>query len=100
MDKKFLYETLDSAKRMGFLKDIPTIVETGLASHIQLREYQEEAFKYFITYYENENLSKNKQIHTLFHMATGARVIIMTGCINVLESRVSGTSINNNSCIY
>lgn len=30
---------------------------------------------------------------------TGARVIIMTGCINVLESRVSGTSINNNSCI-
>ena len=31
--------------------------------------------------------------------ATGARVIIMTGCINVLESRVSGTSINNNSCI-
>lgn len=31
--------------------------------------------------------------------ATGARVIIMTGCIKVLESRVSGTSINNNSCI-
>ena len=32
--------------------------------------------------------------------ATGERVIIVTGCINVLESRVSGTSINNNSCIY
>ena len=31
---------------------------------------------------------------------TGERVIIVTGCINVLESRVSGTSINNNSCIY
>lgn len=35
----------------------------------------------------------------VWDFATGARVIIMTGCINVLESRVSGTSINNNSCI-
>ncbi len=33
-------------------------------------------------------------------LETGERVIIVTGCINVLESRVSGTSINNNSCIY
>ena len=33
-------------------------------------------------------------------IVTGERVIIVTGCINVLESRVSGTSINNNSCIY
>ena len=88
MDKKFLYETLDSAKRMGFLKDIPTIVETGLASHIQLREYQEEAFKYFITYYENENLSKNKQIHTLFHMATGSgKTVIMAGLILYLYTQ-------------
>ena len=30
---------------------------------------------------------------------TGARVIIVTGCINVLVSRVSGTFIKNNSCI-
>ena len=32
-------------------------------------------------------------------METGARVIIVTGCINALESRVSGTFIENNSCI-
>lgn len=31
--------------------------------------------------------------------ATGGRVIIVTGCINALVSRVSGTFIKNNSCI-
>jgi len=30
---------------------------------------------------------------------TGERVIIVTGCINALVSRVSGTLIKNNSCI-
>ncbi len=32
-------------------------------------------------------------------METGARVIIVTGCINILISRVSETFIENNSCI-
>ena len=31
--------------------------------------------------------------------ATGERVIIVTGCINVLVSRVSGTLTKYNSCI-
>lgn len=31
--------------------------------------------------------------------ATGARVIIVIGCINTLISRVSGTFIETNSCI-
>jgi len=32
-------------------------------------------------------------------METGERVIIVTGCINALVSRISGTLIKNNSCI-
>ena len=47
-------------------------------------------------------VGKSTLINNMFNQKmaeTGARVIIMTGCINVLESRVSGTSINNNSCI-
>ena len=99
MEQRFLYEKLNVVKELGQLKDIPEIIEKGLAPHIHLREYQEEAFRYFITYFEEENLRKNKQIHNLFHMATGERVIIVTGCINVLVSRVSGTFIKNNSCI-
>jgi len=35
----------------------------------------------------------------LLMMPTGARVIIVTGCINVLISRVSETFIKNKSCI-
>lgn len=69
-------------KEIGQLKEIPEIIETGLAPHIQLREYQEDAFQYFITYFETESLIKNKQVHTLFHMATGSgKTVIMAGLI-------------------
>ncbi len=88
MEERFLYETLDVMKQIGQLKDIPEVVKTGLAPHIQLREYQDEAFRYFITYFENENLSKNKQIHTLFHMATGSgKTVIMAGLILYLYTK-------------
>ena len=65
MDGRFLYEELDSIKRFGFLKELPDIIDSGLSENIILRDYQKEAFRYFITYVENEELSKNKQIHTL-----------------------------------
>jgi phosphoserine phosphatase len=41
-----------------------------------------------------ENMNK-----LAFMCATGARVIIVTGCINALAVRVSETFIKNNSCI-
>lgn len=82
MDTKFLYETLDALKESGNLKDVPYFVESSLSSRIDLRGYQKEAFQYFITYFENENLRKNKQVHTLFHMATGSgKTVIMAGLI-------------------
>jgi type III restriction enzyme len=96
---QFLYQTIEALEQAGFLQDMPDFIEQGLSERIDLRDYQRRAFRYFITYYENENLRKNKQIHTLFHMATGERVIIVTGCINVLVSRVSGTLTKYNSCI-
>jgi hypothetical protein len=37
--------------------------------------------------------------HIILKGASGARVIIVTGCINVLTSRVSETFIKNKSCI-
>jgi len=60
---------------------------------IELKDHQEEAIN---------NLNKMRQegesIALLYH-ATGERVIIVTGCINVLVSRVSGTLTKYNSCI-
>lgn len=88
MSKTFLYEELDTLNKFDMLNDIPDIVKTGLADHIDLREYQEESFKYFITYVENEKLSKNKQIQTLFHMATGSgKTVIMAGLILYLYTK-------------
>ena len=43
-------------------------------------------------------IENGESIALLYH-ATGERVIIVTGCINTLVSRVSGTFIKNNSCI-
>lgn len=88
MDGRFLYEELDSIKKFGFLKELPDIIESGLSEKILLRDYQKEAFQYFITYMENEELSKNKQIHTLFHMATGSgKTVIMAGLILYLYTK-------------
>lgn len=88
MNDKFLYQTLDVLNEAGMLADLPDIIEKGLSSHIVLREYQEEAFKYFITYVENENLIKNKKVHTLFHMATGSgKTVIMAGLILYLYTK-------------
>ena len=88
MEGRFLYEELDSIKKFGFLKELPDILEAGLSENIFLRDYQKEAFKYFITYVENEELSKNKQIHTLFHMATGSgKTVIMAGLILYLYTK-------------
>ena len=62
----YLYQTLEVLEKAGMLKDVPSFINNGLSKNIILRDYQERAFKYFITYFENENLHKNKQIHTLF----------------------------------
>ena len=80
MSKQYLYEELDVLKKFGSLKELPEYITSNLNENILLREYQEEAFRYFITYYESPEFRKNKQIHNLFHMATGERVIIVTGC--------------------
>ena len=88
MPEYYLYENLDMVSKMGMLKDVPNIIKSGLSENIVLREYQENAFKYFTTYYETENLHKNKQIHTLFHMATGSgKTVIMAGLILYLYEK-------------
>lgn len=60
MADKYLYEDLDSVNKAGLLNKIPDFLEKSLADSIVLRDYQKEAFRYFITYNENKMLSKNK----------------------------------------
>lgn len=88
MAERYLYEDLDSINKAGLLNKIPDFLEKSLADSIVLRDYQVEAFRYFITYNENKRLSKNKQINTLFHMATGAgKTVIMAGLILYLYTK-------------
>lgn len=49
--------------------------------------------------YEIEKAREEGIEKGLLVSATGDRVIIVTGCINALVSRVSETFIKNNSCI-
>lgn len=82
MNKNYLYQDLDSWKKGDHLKELPNFIIENLASRIELRDYQKEALKYFITYNENVGLNENKKIHTLFHMATGSgKTVIMAGLI-------------------
>jgi len=88
MGNLFLYQEIDNAFKFIDPPELPTFMRDNLASHIELREYQEKAFQHFLTFYENDKLSKNKQIHTLFHMATGSgKTIIMAGLILYLYSK-------------
>ncbi len=86
----FLYEKIRTLKEAGITAVIPQFLLDNLSSNIKLRDYQKEAIHDTILYL-NSNLSKNKQTHILYHMATGERVIIVMGALNVILSRVSGT---------
>lgn len=86
--EEFLYKKLNIINDLEQLNELPEIIKAGLEKNITLRDYQEEAFRYFVTYFENEKLRKNKQIHTLFHMATGSgKTVIMAGLILYLYTK-------------
>jgi type III restriction-modification enzyme len=88
MNEQFLYQKVDILKEEAISIDIPEIITKGLSKKIILRQYQIEAFKSFLVYYENDKLKKNKQIHTLFHMATGSgKTVIMAGLILYLYTK-------------
>ncbi|GMO02333.1 DEAD/DEAH box helicase family protein [Lachnoanaerobaculum sp. JCM 36186] len=88
MAEQFLYEKLDVAKEVGMSIDFPEIIKSGLSKKISLREYQIDAFTNFALYFDNDGLRKNKQVHTLFHMATGSgKTVIMAGLILYLYTK-------------
>lgn len=53
------------------MPEIPEYIRLNMPKKFELRDYQEEAMKYFIQNYDLAS-KKNKQIWNLFHMATGA----------------------------
>ena len=67
---EFLYGQIGSAIKGGLsLPKLPMYISNNLSERFVIRDYQEKAFQYTIHYIER--LAKNKQIHLLYHMATG-----------------------------
>lgn len=88
MADSFLYEELNTIKKTESYREFPHLIQEGLAENISLRDYQVEAIRNFITYFENKGLRNSDQIHSLFHMATGSgKTVIMAGLILYLYSK-------------
>lgn len=83
MPDLFLYERLDAASSMGFLKkEIPDSVAQNLNSKYALRPYQIEAFVRFFHCYKNIFPGKTYPLHFMFNMATGSgKTLVMAGLI-------------------
>ncbi|CFW92752.1 Putative Type III restriction-modification system DNA endonuclease res [endosymbiont DhMRE of Dentiscutata heterogama] len=66
---------------------IPRVITGNLNPKFQLRPYQEEAFRYFINYWEKEFRGKDKH-QLLFLMATGSgKTLMMAGLILYLYQK-------------
>lgn len=79
---KYLQNTLleEFGKQTIKKVEMPKYFATSLSPMMNLRPYQEECFKYFITYCENDFDTKEQKTHLLFHMATGSgKTLIMAG---------------------
>ena len=64
---------------------LPLSITGNINPKFPVREYQEKAFKFFITYYQNSFIGKPRNIQLLFHMATGSgKTLIMAGLIAYL----------------
>ncbi len=64
--------------------ELPEYFDTSLSPTRKLRPYQEECFRYFMTYMNPKNYFDGKQArpHLLFHMATGSgKTLIMAGAM-------------------
>ncbi len=83
MPEPFLYERLEAASSMGFLKkEVPDSVAQNLNPQYELRPYQVEAFARFFHCYQNDFPGKACPLHLLFNMATGSgKTLIMAGLI-------------------
>lgn len=85
-----LQDTLREEFGKRYINDIelPASFATSLAPTRVLRPYQEECFRYFITYMQESFPGKPAVPHLLFHMATGSgKTLIMAGCILYLYEK-------------
>ncbi|DAB16984.1 TPA: methylase [Candidatus Gastranaerophilales bacterium HUM_19] len=85
----FLFEEIKTIREYApkAYKELPKYVVHNLTQKYQIRPYQEQAFRNFITYFENDRL-RHRPSQVLFHMATGSgKTLIMAGLILYLYKK-------------
>ena len=89
MPDNFLYQDLNSAIQLGFLKiETPDWLKENLNPKFELRPYQGEAFARFFHCLDNDFPGKEHPLHLLFNMATGSgKTLIMAGLILYLYEK-------------
>ena len=89
MPDNFLYQDLNSAIQLGFLKiETPDWLKENLNPKFELRPYQGEAFARFFHCLDNGFPGKEHPLHLLFNMATGSgKTLIMAGLILYLYEK-------------
>lgn len=78
----FLFQQIDSIRDFSPIayKELPDYIPANLNPTFELRPYQENAFRNFITFHESDKRPNPTQV--LFHMATGSgKTLIMAGLI-------------------
>ena len=89
MSEQFLYQKFANAFELGLPKpEVPESITRNLNPALPLRPYQEDAFAYFLHYFNNDFSDKEIPVHLLFNMATGSgKTLIMAGLILYLYEK-------------
>lgn len=90
-NEKRLFEVLNSEFGARNIRNskLPFNIVSNLNPKFPLRDYQKDAFRYFLTYLQEDFVLKPKICrHVLFHMATGSgKTLVMAGLITHLYSQ-------------
>lgn len=79
-----LNERMEVYSTDNMLFEMPEIISSSISQSMEIRPYQREAFRRFITYFEKTEI-KRYPAQVLFHMATGSgKTLIMAGLIAYL----------------
>lgn len=81
--QEYLYQKIEKKiiADTSWYKSIPDYIASNLRREFQLRGYQRNAIRNFISFYEDPSL-KTSPTHVLFQMATGSgKTLLMAGLI-------------------
>lgn len=103
--QEYLYKKIEKKviANTSWYKSCPDYIASNLRKELPLRDYQSNAIRNFISFYEDPSL-KNSPTHVLFQMATGSgKTLLMAGLILYLYKQGYRNFlffVNTNNIIY